>query len=155
LDRTDSRSFGDIACGYRRAAIAPTASDEVDNVRETPKRNARSKSVNVKLPMPYVGSDVMFVVKIAPIGVLIRNPPVKGGRPATVWQAAQSPSLARYSPRAMSDGVASDAARDLSPAAWSKMIDIATTPRNPAAPPITTILPRSFQLMTEPMDLVI
>src|SRR5580693_3217741 len=105
--------------------------------------------------MPYVGSGVMLVVKIAPIGVPMRSPPVNGGRPGTVWQAAQSPSLARYSPRAISAGVTSVAARDLSPAALSRMLDIATTPRNPAAPPIATIVPRSFQFMTEPAVLAI
>jgi hypothetical protein len=54
--------------------------------------------------MPYCTSGVTFVLMIVPNGEAIPSPPAYGRPPiGAVWHAAQSPTLARYSPRAMSD----------------------------------------------------
>src|SRR4051812_42720144 len=54
--------------------------------------------------MPVSGSGVMFVVYITPRGVAILKPPAKDWPRGMVWQTTQSPTRARYSPRATRAG---------------------------------------------------
>ncbi len=46
--------------------------------------------------MPAVFDGVMLVAMMVPIGVGSGRPPANGLPPGAVWQATQSPAVARY-----------------------------------------------------------
>jgi hypothetical protein len=70
--------------GYR---LAPSA--------RTPWRTASENCLSVYLPMPCVVDGVMLVATMAPSGVARARPPAIGLPPGTLWQAMQSPAVAR------------------------------------------------------------
>mgnify|MGYP002260577869 CR=1 FL=1 len=57
---------------------------------------------SVQSPSPVAGSGVRFDAWIVPNGVAMPRPPANGAPPRVVWHATQSPSRARYAPRAAS-----------------------------------------------------
>src|SRR5439155_10084579 len=90
----------------------------------SPSRIARKKSASVQLPIPACGYGVMFGPKNVPKGVLSARPPAKGTASflSSVWQPAQPPAFARYSPRFASPwaGALPDAAHSASATAAAR-----------------------------------
>ena len=61
--------------------------------------SAALKSTPAQPPIPVSRSGVIFEATTLPNGVSMGLPPAKGfPLPGTVWQAAQSAAIVRYSP---------------------------------------------------------
>src|SRR5450755_1324194 len=58
------------------------------------------------MPMPVASSGVILGEYNVPNGVGIAKPPAKGTPPCLLWQATQSPTWARYSPRLIGASIA-------------------------------------------------
>src|SRR5574337_771741 len=72
--------------------------------RPLPACSARQKSSKLHRPRPVSRSGVMLGVVMVPNGVDNTRPPAKRVPPGAVWQPAQSPTVARYSPSVISAG---------------------------------------------------